>query len=129
MTRNEFKELLSSNKTANEIKAICEKYWYEADSLYIEFNSPRVWVRALDYKCKYYPDVRLRTPILAKSINPEERKWEINSWCLVNMDSREFKTLLYYFNQALRMVEELNEVDLSKLPVIPEKFEEDEDNN
>lgn len=129
MTRNEFKELINSNKQANEIKSICEKYWYEASYCFIEFNSPRVWVRALDWKCRFCPDVMLKHSICPKSINPEDWTWEINSWAFGSMEAREFKVMMYYFNQALKMVEELNKVDLSKLPVIPEEFDDDENDD
>ena len=122
LLRKEWEATLENNETTKKIKEICEKYWYEASYWFIQFNSPRVWVRPLDWKCKYYPDVNLKHALLPESINPDDWCWEINAWAYWSMEAREFKVMMFYFNQALKMVEELNKVDLSKLPVFPKEL-------
>lgn len=125
MTRKEFKELVNSNKTAIKIKMICEKYGYEANDCYIEFNTPRLWIRALDWKWRN-PDISLDKPVCAEEINPQEWSWKINYGC-GNVSSREMKLKLFQLNNALKLVEELEELDLSRLPVMPDKFDKDDE--
>lgn len=127
MTRKEFKELINSNKTANEIKAICEKYWYVANKeICIDiYWEPRIWISQLD-RTSRFPDVWLDTWKIWEHNKPEFWTWKINASSSWTLNIREFTLFMYQLNQAKRMVEELNELDLTTLPRVPVEWFEDD---
>ena len=119
MTEKEIEKLIKANDVAKSIRNICEKYGYESSWAYIKYWRPVVWIRQMERK-SYYPDVRLDIPFWKEWRDSKNWIWGINAWAYGSMNIRDYNVFLYQLTQAKRMVEELNELDLTKLYVVSE---------
>lgn len=124
MTRNQRQMLVKSNETVKALKEVCEKYGYYCDYSYIaSYWKPYVSICPLD-RDWYYPDVRLNVPFGEEWRNSKNWNWTLNAACYGSMDLRKYDLFLHHLTQAKKLVEELVDIDLTKLPVEPEDFED-----
>jgi len=132
MTKQEFLKAMESNETFQQLKASAERHGFVCEYAYLTYyGDPKVTLYSKDYRefrdfrCSFYLRTELdftRRENCCKSYQRE--MWTTSYWSL---SWEELEKYLEWVTESKALYDELQNIDLLKLQVRPENFEDDED--
>lgn len=132
MTKQEFINAMESNETFQQLKATAEKHWFICEYAYLTYyGDPKVALYSKDYRefRDYRSNFYLRTELdFSKRENcckSYQREMSTTSYWSLYWDDLE--KYLEWVLESKGMYDDLKNIDLLKLQLRPEKFDDDED--
>lgn len=121
MTREQRITQWRKNPTVEKMMDICEHWGYVCDRAWIESYG---WLTLGIYPKdrsfhSFYPEIYYDW----NSKNLHDVAYKIQTTSYGALSQPEFKKMMHCWDQALRMVEDLQRLDLSTLPHLPDKFD------
>lgn len=133
MKKQEFIKAVESNATTQQLKAVAEKYGYVVCDypLITEYWDIKVYIRAKDQSFhNFKPEFFLETNFLFARLKEDCEyiyTWKVGTVSYGFLEWEELEKYVKWINEAKALYDELQKIDLKKLQVRPEKFEDDED--
>ena len=132
MKKQEFLKAMESNETFQQLKASAERHGFVCEYAYLTYyGDPKVTIYSKnytefrDFRCSFYLRTELdftRRENCCKSYQRE--MWTTSYWSL---SGEELEKYLEWVTESKALYDELQNIDLLKLQVRPENFEDDED--
>lgn len=132
MKKQEFLKAMESNETFQQLKASAERHGFVCEYAYLTYyGDPKVTIYSKnyrefrDFRCNFYLRTELdftRRENCCKSYQRE--MWTTSYWSL---SWEELEKYLEWVTESKALYDELQNIDLLKLQVRPENFEDDED--
>ena len=130
MTKQEFITAVENNATTKQLKAVAEKYGYAVSDypLITEYGDIKVYIYAQDRSFRNFkPEFYLETNFLFAH-NREDSKytytWKVGTISYGSLNGEELEQYVKGINEAKALYDELVKIDLTKLEVRPETFED-----
>lgn len=128
MTKKEFIKAVENNSTTKQLKAVAEKYGYAVSDypLITEYGSIRIAIYPKDRSFhNFKPDFHLSEDLetLFKE-KVSKHHWEVWTISYGNLYGEDLDRYVKGINEAKSLYDELIKIDLTKLEVRPEAFED-----
>lgn len=130
MTKQEFITAVENNATTKQLKAVAEKYGYAVSDypLITEYGDIKVYIYAKDRGFhSFKPELFLETNFLFAH-NREDCEytytWKLGTVSYGSLNGEELEAYIKGVNDAKALYDELQNIDLKKLEVRPESFED-----
>lgn len=129
MKRAERLEMIKNDPMVTYMRSICEVYGYKVDNACMFTDGePRVALYRADRSYgNMLPDLTLDVDHDWTNHCVRSFEWKIYTKCVGALSTDEYKAMLEKMNDALSCCKFLNGFDYSKLPVMPEHFDDDAD--
>lgn len=129
MKKQEFLKAMESNETFQQLKASTERHGFVCEYAYLTFyGEPRVTIYSKnyrefrDYRCNFYLRTELDFSRNYDCCKSYQREMSTTSYWSIYWD--ELEKYIEWVNESKALYDELQNIDLLKLQLRPENFED-----